>query len=159
MYPNIPQGLKSVVKEIALVRKVNGQTLSVKNGRPEGVQSDHCQVDYGNHRRLVGESNATRNIEGDTFNSITCVAKNQKRVAWVWWTESISRIRLTLTSYLLSSSRGSPIVISPTEYSSENDGLVSVDIQNCPCYGTIAYKADGDTSAGYKECSESESAF
>lgn len=149
-----PQGLKASVKEIALVRKINGKTLSVKNGRPDGVQNDHCLDQYGN-RRLVGESNVTSNLSGSIFNSITCAAKHQRRFAGIWWAESISRIRLRLTSYLTANSFG----YYPSEVERFSENMISVDITGCPCTGTIAYTADGDTSDGYKTCSESESAY
>jgi len=153
-----PEGLKVNVKEMALVRMINGQTLSVKNGRPEGIQNDHC-IDQYDNRRLVGESNVTRTIGGATFNSITCAAKHQRRFAGVWWAESISRIRLRLTSYLQYSSNGNYVLISPWENEKTSENKVSLDVAGCPCYGTIAYTADGTTSDGEKMCSESESAF
>lgn len=156
-----PQGLKSKVKEIALIRKVNGQTLSVKNGRPEGIQDDHCLDQYANNRRLVGESNVTWTNNWQTFASVTCVAKHQKRVLGTWWAESIPKIRLTLVSYLTNANSGyyaPPPVPNPKD--EDNDGYVRMDMDDCPCNGTIAYTAWGKLSNNdERTCSESETSY
>ena len=152
------KGLQSKVTELALVRVIRGQGISVKNGRPEGVTNDQCINQYVSNRRLVGESNVTRTIGGSTFNSITCQAKHQRRFAGIWWAESISRIKLSLTS-ALKNLDGQNVNVIPSSAERINDNNVSLDIGGCPCYGTIFYTADGDTGSGYKECSESESAF
>lgn len=154
------QGLKASVKEIALVRKINGKTLSVKNGRPEGMQNDHCLDQYGN-RRLVGESNVTWTDQWTTFASVTCVAKHQKRILGTWWAESIPKIRLTVISYAKNPNNGLNIVPpADNPRTSENDGFVRMDIDGCPCKGTIAYTAWGQLDdASIKTCSESETAY
>lgn len=156
------KNLQSSVDELVLVRQVKGQTLSVKNGRPGGITNDYCISQYGGNRRLVGESNVTRTIGGGTFNSITCQAKHQRRLFGIWWAEAIPRIRLRMTSYLRNGdgfgSSGN-VVLNPNGGERFNENIVSVDVPGCPCYGTIAYTADGDTGDGYKECSESESAY
>lgn len=153
------KSLRSTVNEIALIRQVNGKIISVKNGRAEGVKDDYCLVQYNGNRRLVGESNVTRNIGGSIFNSVTCQAKHQRRLFGIWWGEAIPRIRLRITSLLSSINTGNNIVANPSEAYGLNTKGASLDIPECPCYGTILYTADGDTSDGYKECSESESAF
>lgn len=156
-----PQGLKVNVKEISLVRIINGKTLSVKNGRPDGLQDDHCLDQYASNRRLVGESNVTWTDNWTTFSSVTCVAKHQKRVLGVWWAESIPKIRLTVVSYAKNPNNGTNI-IPPADNprDSENDGFVRMDIDGCPCKGTIAYTAWGQLGDGsVKTCSESETAY
>lgn len=158
-YPNLPK-----ISSIVLERKINGVSINgVKNGRVMGVQNDHCLTEYwvGNSkRRIVGESNSNKNLQQSIFNSINCKAKHQRRLAGVWWAQDVSKISLSISSYLKYTKDGSTVPglpINPYERDNEND----VTWDGCDeCYGTVYYTAWCKNSDNNEySCSESETAI
>ncbi len=158
-YPNSPK-----ISLIDLERKINGVSIKgIKNGRVMGILNDHCLTEYwvGNSkRRIVGESNSNKNWEGTIFNSINCKAKHQRRLAGIWWAQDVTKISLSITSYLKYTSSGSPVpglFPNPSELNDTNE----VGWEGCnDCYGTVYYSAWCRNSNNDEySCSESETAI
>ncbi len=158
--PSMP---KTIIKEFVLERKTNGEIINdIANGKLSKILNDHCIHQYSSNgtKRVVGESNSNKTLDGSWFTYLQCQAKHQRRIAGIWWADDIPKIELYMSSAL---TNGGQNISVPLKVDADNNNNVQYTIcfggYNC-AYGTIAYTGRGLCDDNqWRECSESESTW